>query len=356
MNRQLVSHYGWIIIITMVIAVMIAFATPLGEYVGVALVGTTNGLTNVSDKALSDENMSNEEQGWKDTIGELRSEFETHEGTIPEGGVYITGGESDSYKTHHDIKAGSGTIIPVGQKFPTPKTGDVYKYGSFLYRYNCGISGYDWVINESMNGWNVTALSVKEEYEPPLESIGGKNVVSAIHMFCNNGKMKTSPKLPDTIENMMCAFEQCFKLTTITNIPANATNISSMCDGCRALETVPELPNKVSKMTATFGYCTALTSAPKIPNTVTNMQSTFKNCTALQTPPPVIPEKVTNMKETFWNCPQLTGTIEVKANPAYIQDCFLHTTQPITLTGTSPQLNALKNSGNDNPNITVVSP
>ena len=40
MNKQTLSSYGWIVIITMVLSVMIALASPFGEYIGKAIHNT----------------------------------------------------------------------------------------------------------------------------------------------------------------------------------------------------------------------------------------------------------------------------------------------------------------------------
>ena len=52
MDKETLSNYGWIVICVMVLAVMIALATPFGTFVSNAVKSTTNGLFDVSDKAL----------------------------------------------------------------------------------------------------------------------------------------------------------------------------------------------------------------------------------------------------------------------------------------------------------------
>lgn len=48
MDKETLSNYGWIVICVMVLAVMIALATPFGSFVSEAVQSTTKGLFDVS--------------------------------------------------------------------------------------------------------------------------------------------------------------------------------------------------------------------------------------------------------------------------------------------------------------------
>ena len=52
MDKETLSNYGWIVICTLVLAVMIALATPFGEYIKAGVESTVNGLYDVNNKAL----------------------------------------------------------------------------------------------------------------------------------------------------------------------------------------------------------------------------------------------------------------------------------------------------------------
>ena len=43
MDKETLSHYGWIVIISLVLAIMIALATPFGKFVGQAVSNTVRG-------------------------------------------------------------------------------------------------------------------------------------------------------------------------------------------------------------------------------------------------------------------------------------------------------------------------
>jgi hypothetical protein len=53
MDKETLSNYGWIVICVMVLAVMIALATPFGSFISVAIKNTTSGLFDVEQKALT---------------------------------------------------------------------------------------------------------------------------------------------------------------------------------------------------------------------------------------------------------------------------------------------------------------
>ena len=53
MDKETLSNYGWIVICVMVLAVMIALATPFGSFISVAVKNTTSGLFDVEQKALT---------------------------------------------------------------------------------------------------------------------------------------------------------------------------------------------------------------------------------------------------------------------------------------------------------------
>ena len=53
MDKETLSNYGWIVICVMVLAVMIALATPFGSFISVAIKNTTSGLFDVEQRALT---------------------------------------------------------------------------------------------------------------------------------------------------------------------------------------------------------------------------------------------------------------------------------------------------------------
>lgn len=58
MDKNTLSNYGWIVIAVLVLSVMIALATPFGEYIKAGVESTTAGLFDTSEKALNVVGMS----------------------------------------------------------------------------------------------------------------------------------------------------------------------------------------------------------------------------------------------------------------------------------------------------------
>ena len=54
MDKETLSNYGWVVICTLVIAIMIALATPFGEYIANGVKSTTTG--KMVDFGVSDVN------------------------------------------------------------------------------------------------------------------------------------------------------------------------------------------------------------------------------------------------------------------------------------------------------------
>lgn len=66
MDKETLSNYGWIVICVMVIAVMIALASPFGTFVSNAVKSTTQGLFGANQKALNSTGLINMEDQWFD--------------------------------------------------------------------------------------------------------------------------------------------------------------------------------------------------------------------------------------------------------------------------------------------------
>ena len=60
MDKSTLSNYGWIVIAVLVLAVMIALATPFGSYIKTGVENTTQGLFDTSEKAMNVVGMSAE--------------------------------------------------------------------------------------------------------------------------------------------------------------------------------------------------------------------------------------------------------------------------------------------------------
>ena len=59
MDKETLSNYGWIVVLMLVLSVMLAFATPFGDYVGNGVVSIARGFVGTGNTALSDDNIDN---------------------------------------------------------------------------------------------------------------------------------------------------------------------------------------------------------------------------------------------------------------------------------------------------------
>ena len=227
MDKETLSNYGWIVICVLVLAVMIALATPFGNFIAGAVKSTTAGLFGVNQNALDAAGIAIGDNTFAE--GEVTSV--NHNGpTIPEGGTYYVC-PSNGLAYVGDYSNATATYTS-GDEFPAePNVGDVYVYGDYEYRYKMAynvVCYQDYIVN----GWCARVLdNTKTTYGEIIDSINGK----PIYMY-----------------------------GTFVN--------------CKSLTTSPVIPSTVTHMGYTYFNCTSLTAAPEIPNTVIDMQQTFDGC------------------------------------------------------------------------------
>lgn len=236
MDKNTLSNYGWIVIAVLVLAVMMALATPFGSYIKSGVESTTQGLFDTSENALNVVGMSAGDGSFESGTSAPEYDHNAPElhpsGTIPEGATY----KDNS----------TGETLSAGDNFPTPQSLDYYKYGDYGYTY----------VPES-SGWKVKALdNTKSEYGSILESINGKPVKLLYYTFSNCSNIIISPVVPNSI-----------------------TSMSSTFVGCSSLTTAPEIPDSVTSMNNTFQYCTNLTGVIVVN---ANLTSSISNCFMLK--------------------------------------------------------------------------
>ena len=284
MDKETLSNYGWIVICVLVLAVMIALATPFGGYISSAVKSTTSGLFETNRNALNSTGLINvEDQQFADDSKPQKSY----------DGIY------------KDADGNEFVDMP-----ETPTKGDTYEFGDYIYTYNRGyLYGTMWSVG--------VKDKAKTSYGEILPEIAGKPVTNMFYTFYNCTSLTEAPTIPNSVSYMAYTFFCCSSLTTAPVIPNRVTDMSCTFDSCKSLKTYAgskdadgdfsnyAIPNNARTMDSTFRNCTSLTTAPAIPNLVTNMESTFSSCTSL-TVAPTIPNSVTDMGYTFSSCTSLT--------------------------------------------------
>ncbi len=301
MDKETLSNYGWIVICVLVLAVMLALATPFGTFVADGFKATYTGLFDTGDSALD---VGLNAVGVKNTLecGHGRKESGDH--TQKECGHYncqdecgcvpascgVEGHWSNDGKDHsaatscskHDyVCQCDGWVVPEGGKYITNLslngTGktynagdrlpcdyvvtkyDEYMEGNYYYKYQGQYYYWSdkWADSGDGHGWGVYCYKDIENPGPMLENINGQ-----------------------PITNLYCAFSRCVSLTISPIIPSTVKNVEYAYMGTKIIH-APIISEGVTSLNSTFYRCTELVSAPRIPSSVTNMNTTFFECTKL---------------------------------------------------------------------------
>ena len=365
MDKETLSNYGWIVICVLVLAVMIALATPFGTFVADGFKATYTGLFDTGDSAL-DVGLS--AVGVTNTLecGHGRKESGDHAqlgcghfacedcGCVP-ASCGVDGHWSGDGKDHatiascgiheHTCECINGWNIPEGGQYTMQtaiggkkiyssgemlpceyqtKAGDKYTFGDYEYQY-------------SSSGWRVYVLDkTKTEYGVILSHINSAPVTSLYQTFYGCNSIETAPAIPSTITDMSYAFWHC---STLKSAP-DMTNA-----------------NSVVNMRFAFNYCTSMVNAPVIPDSVTNMNNAFDSCYNLSELPEgfKIPSGATDITVVLHKCYLITGTIRVDANPTSYTNCFKDVDMSkITLIGDSTMKQTLANTGKNGSQVTII--
>ena len=292
MDKNTLSSYGWIVILVLVLSVMIALATPFGQFIASGVKSTTQGFFDVQQKALGIVGLNIGNQNFGDTEGGGGSE------------PVVPGYNHDAPELHPN----DGT---------TPTINTVYTTEDYEYCYCAYWNGSRWQIKGDMNGWGVRVLDkTKSEYGPILESINGKPVTYIYSTFSGCSSLINAPVMPRNAVDMTSAFSDCVSLKTIPNIPQGVTTLYNTFKGCRTITSYEGssaangdfsgyvIPEGVINMTGTFREAN-LVIAPAVPSTVITLNYAFYNNTRLTTAP-IIPNGVTSMESAFTGCSMLT--------------------------------------------------
>lgn len=218
MDRNTLSNYGWIIVTTIIIALMIVLATPFGNYIGDAF-------TSVVD-------------GFSEKVAEGTDEAITVSRMGDKGGSIYHGNETEVFAlTSAYASEGDATFIPgdngaiEAMVANMPQIGDKVIYGDYVYEYKEYVGGIS-------KGWDVSLKdgnTSKSSYPAIAETVLGAPVVSIGSTFYSCTNLVEAPALPDTIENMSGAFYNCSSLTTVAKMPDNAKVIDGAFMNCTSL-------------------------------------------------------------------------------------------------------------------------
>ena len=214
MDKQTLSHYGWIVIVVLVLAVMLAFATPFGTYVGDAVVATTKGFGSITEHNLNEDNIKNQGDKWEDKFengvgggtSEPESPTQPEEPEEPEEPVYVGTGlllPEGSIYTMKDKEMcnelyNGKSVFYGGERLPKDykyMDYDTYEYGEYKYT-------YEWAYDQNYDrvpGWNPKVLDkTKESYSKIPTTILGEPIIELRSTFEDCTNMKCAPTIPNS--------------------------------------------------------------------------------------------------------------------------------------------------------------
>ena len=229
MDRQTLAHYGWIVIVALVLAVMLALATPFGKYVMDGVSSIASGYINASNEAMSEENKDKLVSEWEDKW--LNSTGNEHVNPTPVIDVMNPNGIVPEGAQYKDVSTGI-TYNPGENMNITPEEGDWYKYNGYTYyygRYWCpwGYSIWCDCSDTTCEGWSVHYFGSEASPPPIIESINGENVTTMVcafqdSCFDSDHTTVTAPQIPKTIIYAGNAFDMCEELTGAVLFPCTA--------------------------------------------------------------------------------------------------------------------------------------
>ena len=336
MDKETLSNYGWIVICTLVLAVMIALATPFGEYISAGVWSTTNGLNDTLNKNMEIAGLSG---GSDDAVDNSYTFYPT-----PEGIAFLD--RNFNLKSLHkytlDVAYDDGSVktttafaIPVVKDVMGLYIEEIDDGDNFFALYdNCIVGDDDIVyaegnsiyglVNYDESSAQITSITIdfgnaidysnhesgalfedrfltwnelKDEYDVTDATVGER-----AFRDCDN---LISINIPDTVTTIgFRAFDGCSSLINAT-IPNTATNLGEgVFRGCSSLQKVI-LPKGITSINESFfGGCESLANIT-IPDSVTSIgHSAFSGCSSLETI--VLPENVTIIDTfAFNNCKSL---------------------------------------------------
>ena len=112
MDKSTLSNYGWVVIVTLVLSVMLAFATPFGSYVARATANVIKYYKTVTGDTFSADYIEAQGKKWDDYINDAIPEEDIEESEYMYGigktkSEYVLAIFNEDYSTVRIVKNGS---------------------------------------------------------------------------------------------------------------------------------------------------------------------------------------------------------------------------------------------------------
>ena len=368
MDKETLSHYGWIVVLILVLSVMLALATPFGDYVGNGVVSIARGFVGTGNTALSDDNIDNLGNKYDDMLNacshentqKVNEKEETCETDGYTGDIVctkcnkvLTKGQvipklyhkNTEIKNKTDTYTGDvyckdcGKLLQKGEEIrPTIPDGGVYYVGvtdtglidentKYTKKYGPGkkfpqisngdayvYGDYEYRYKKEIEGWHVRVKSkTKSEYQPILTEINGKPITSLNATFDSCRNLEKAPAIPETVVTMVSTFYGCWDLVEFPDIN-NCQKLKDIFSHCSSVKDASNMiiPSTVTNAEAAFHECSSLITAPdmsKITGRI-NVAHMFEDCSSLVYVRN-IPSKCTDMTSMFNSCSSLVDASNI---------------------------------------------
>lgn len=137
-----------------------------------------------------------------------------------------------------------------------------------------------------------------------------EGLVNAQLMFMNS-KIESAPRIPNSVRNMDCMFQNCRHLKTFDSaIPSSVNSMSMTFGNCVRMEKGPEfVPGHVRNANYCFVNCHAMTNTPMMENGVELAECAYAGCHSIKDVPRM-PSTLREYKNMTYDCPTLDKEME----------------------------------------------
>ena len=308
MDKETLSHYGWIVILVLILAVLLALATPFGSFIAGAIKSTTAGFFSVNQSALNSTgliNIGNQtfDDGNSDNVGSddsIKQEPVNCEHTY----------ESDVVVNCDTVGTITYTCSKCGDQYTEERTTATHTFDNAkdLTCNECNVRfleyAFDTADYDSKMG-TTTATDLHVDIPITFEHNGKKYKVTEIEEYGFENCPLATVSIPDSV---YCIDRYAFKGSKIEKIyiPDSVT-ITGMAvfSNCSKLTDVRLSENLKTLQVSTFYGCSSLKTIT-LPNSITWLRDeVFRSCSKLESI--VLGDNITTLGENlFWNTPKLS--------------------------------------------------